>query len=66
MHLFHKWMTIEKGRGVAERTLWGRDGEESCVIELQRCMVCEKERAKVSTVDGTVRYMDPLFVEGLK
>jgi len=65
-HFRHRWETVEKGTGEQKgETRDGREVSRTVVIELQRCSVCEKERARVAWENGRVKTMDPLFVKGL-
>lgn len=60
-HLLHRWESVNTGRGDCE--LGNR--VTGCLIEVQRCLICEKERAKITVIGRRPFFVDPLLIEDL-
>ena len=69
MHLWHKWRTVEKKKGVATINGYAtrrKDVEEQIVTELQRCVKCPAERGLIHMLNGETLKINPDFIRSSK
>ncbi len=66
MHLWHKWKSVSKDAVTVFGTMWGRETERECILEIQHCSVCGKERCWLHLMSGSKRAIDPGFAHALR